>query len=164
MTRAISDQKELQLGMPFGTAMARLRKMVLFSVLERHGENVCYRCGQLIANHADLSLEHIKPWLHAAPELFWQLENLAFSHLSCNIKASRCGRNSGSFNSLDNPTPPKVGPKGTAWCAMHKSFLPIGRFTKDASKLNGVYVYCRECRRSYRQSRKLEHPAGIEPA
>ncbi len=76
--------KAEQLGMPFGTASNRLRKMALFSVLERHGENVCYQCDRMIDAAGQLSIEHKKPWLHVTPELFWDLDNIAWSHLSCN--------------------------------------------------------------------------------
>lgn len=76
--------KSEQLGMPIGTANARLRKMVLFDVLRRHGENVCCRCGEKIESVMELSLEHKKPWLHVSADLFWDLDNIGFSHTRCN--------------------------------------------------------------------------------
>jgi len=76
--------KDDQLGMPYGTACHRLRKMILFDLLEKRGENVCYRCGKLIDTYDELSVEHKKAWLNVNPELFWDLDNIAFSHLRCN--------------------------------------------------------------------------------
>lgn len=76
--------KSLTLGMPFGTACNRLRKNVLFRLLKKLSENVCFKCGQLIDIVDDLSIEHKLPWEGRSAELFWDLENIAFSHLHCN--------------------------------------------------------------------------------
>jgi len=79
------DRKSELLGMPVGTAQHRLRKMILFSLLVKHKENVCFRCGQVIDTVDDLSVEHMKPWASVDdPNLFWNLDNIAFSHLQCN--------------------------------------------------------------------------------
>lgn len=73
-----------QLGMPSGTAMTKLRKIILFHLLKKHGENVCTRCNLEIVVVGDLSIEHIKPWENIDPALFWDLDNIAFSHIKCN--------------------------------------------------------------------------------
>jgi hypothetical protein len=79
----------VQLGMPRGTAANRLRKMVLFDVLKRHNENICVRCKKSIEAVEELSIEHVKPWEGADTALFWDLQNIAFSHLSCNCSSTR---------------------------------------------------------------------------
>ena len=84
-----NEKKSKQLGMPLGTATAKLRKMVLFTILSKHKENYCYRCGQEITSCDDLSMEHKIAWLDNDPDLFWDLDNIAFSHLNCNIKDRR---------------------------------------------------------------------------
>uniref|UniRef100_A0A6M3L0M9 Putative HNH homing endonuclease n=1 Tax=viral metagenome TaxID=1070528 RepID=A0A6M3L0M9_9ZZZZ len=84
-----NEEKSKQLGMPFGTASGKLRKMVLFELLQKHDENYCYRCGEIIENCDDLSIEHKKAWLHNDVRLFWDLTNIAFSHLNCNILERR---------------------------------------------------------------------------
>lgn len=89
MSKVGNEKKNAQLGMPFGTASGRLRKLVLFSVLERHEENVCFQCGNKINSADDLSIEHKVPWLDTDARLFWDINNIAFSHLSCNISAAR---------------------------------------------------------------------------
>ncbi len=84
-----SKRKSEFLGMPHGTACSRLRKMVLFDVLCRHQENICARCGNKIEIVEELSIEHVKPWEGILTELFWDLSNIAFSHLHCNVGAGR---------------------------------------------------------------------------
>lgn len=85
-----NDTKAAALGMPIGTAANRLRKMVLFSLLVRLRENFCYRCGSEILSVADLSIEHKEAWLRAENpvDAFFDLDNIAFSHLSCNSAAA----------------------------------------------------------------------------
>jgi len=82
-----SQNKSEFLGMPFGTASARLRKQILFYLLVKHNENICYRCSKLIEDIADLSIEHKEPWQNISIKLFWNINNIGFSHLSCNVKA-----------------------------------------------------------------------------
>ena len=82
--------KNRLLGMPYGTATGRLRKMILFDLLRQFDFDHCFRCDQQIASIDDLSIEHITPWQGADdPKVaFFDLENIAFSHLRCNIQAS----------------------------------------------------------------------------
>lgn len=84
-------RKKEQLGMAGGTASNRLRKMVMFSILKKHNENTCYRCNEEIATSDELSVEHKEPWLDSDNpiEKFFDLENIAFSHLSCNVGSGR---------------------------------------------------------------------------
>lgn len=81
----------LQLGMNFCTAQGRLRKLLLFSLVQRLSMNTCFRCNQPIATSAELSMEHKIPWLHSTNpvQLFFDLENIAFSHLRCNSASAR---------------------------------------------------------------------------
>lgn len=84
-----NELKDRLLGMPHGTAANRLRKMVLFSVLRQFGLNICFRCNRAIDTERDLSLEHKTPW-QSAPDpvaMFFEIANIAYSHLSCNSGA-----------------------------------------------------------------------------
>lgn len=83
-----NEKKSAFLGIPFGTACNKLRKIVLFNILKKHGENLCKRCGKEIEFISELSLEHIKPWEGISVELFWDLNNIGFSHLHCNVRAA----------------------------------------------------------------------------
>ena len=78
------------LGMAHGTAANRLRKMILFSLVCRVKLNMCHQCGGEILSVDDLSIEHKTPWLRADDPVktFFDLDNIAFSHLSCNAAAS----------------------------------------------------------------------------
>lgn len=82
-----NKRKSAQLGMPFGTAHNQLCRIVLFDLLKRHGENFCFRCGKEIREVSQLSIEHKKAWQNHDTALFWDVNNIAFSHLSCNISA-----------------------------------------------------------------------------
>jgi hypothetical protein len=86
-----NEKKSSTLGMPHGTATNRLRKILLFSLLKKHGENLCVRCNSLIDRVEDLSIEHLKPWEGISADLFWDLNNIAFSHLKCNRPHSNNG-------------------------------------------------------------------------
>lgn len=86
-----NKRKAKQLGMPFGTAMGQLRKHILFSLIQETGKDLCYRCGEKLTLDT-CSIEHKKPWLDNDTKLFWDVGNIAFSHLSCNIRGARMGR------------------------------------------------------------------------
>lgn len=83
--------KAEQLGMSHGTANNRLRKSILFKFIQLLELNDCWQCNRKIENANELSIEHITPWLHSEDpvNLYFDLDNIAFSHLSCNISASR---------------------------------------------------------------------------
>lgn len=83
----MSEYKASLLGMPFGTASHRLRKAILFRLLQRLGEDLCFRCGEQIASVEVLSVEHKEAWQSALDPsaAFFDLSNISFSHLSCNI-------------------------------------------------------------------------------
>lgn len=148
-------KKESQLGMPIGTAASRLRKLVLFEVLKRHAENFCFQCGLEITSATDLSIEHKHPWLDIDVDLFWDMDNIAFSHQWCNFGAARNIWKRGPSRLR------KIGSKGTAWCRAHQEFLPVGAFSKNCSNWNGLQGECDECRSkrrnaSYRKKRDGE--------
>jgi hypothetical protein len=86
------DKRSLQLGMNASTAANRLRSDLLFSFVKLAGHK-CHRCGGELTRES-FSVEHIKPWLGAddAVELFFDIENIAFSHQSCNYSAGGKGR------------------------------------------------------------------------
>ena len=127
-----NEKKSATLGMPHGTATNRLRKMILFDLLKRYNENVCVRCNTLIESIDDLSIEHLKPWEGISADLFWDLNNVAFSHLCCNRPHSI-------------PGPKIVTPEGTAWCSKHQAALPISEFHKATRNDDGLREYCKIC-------------------
>lgn len=86
-----NDKKTAQLGMPIGTASNKLKKEVLFSLLKKLGEDVCFQCNEKIENSDSLSIEHKIPYLDSddPKKLFFDLDNISFSHLTCNVSARR---------------------------------------------------------------------------
>jgi hypothetical protein len=77
------------LGMPHGTAVHQLRKKIMFDMMQRLGEDICFRCGKKIENIDYFSVEHKTSWQSSEnpKEAFFDLENISFSHLNCNISA-----------------------------------------------------------------------------
>ena len=76
--------KTVHLGMPYGTAMHKLRKNLVFHMAQRLGEDFCFKCGTRIETAEELSIEHKAAWLHGDEALFWDMDNIAFSHRVCN--------------------------------------------------------------------------------
>lgn len=132
-----NDRKTAFLGIPHGTAISRLRKNILFHLLKKHNENICVRCDKIIEKIEDLSIEHIKPWENISVDLFWDMNNIAFSHLRCNVPHKYHG---GSLRK-------KIPPEGMSWCIGHQKFESIKLFVKNATKTNGLCQYCKLCRR-----------------
>ena len=129
-----------QLGMPHGTAANKLRKNVLFHLLSRLNENVCFKCEGAIETVDELSIEHVKPWEGCSADLFWDMSNIAFSHISCNLPHAYRGG-----------TPKRIiAPDGMSWCSGHKKFLPVEAFYKTKARWTGLQVNCKECHDSNR--------------
>jgi len=88
-----SERRSAQLGMPYGTAVSKLRKSLLFSMAQRLNLDSCVRCEQKINKIEEFTIEHILPWENVNPDLFWDLNNIAFSHSRCNIPHKQNGGN-----------------------------------------------------------------------
>jgi len=86
-----SNQKKAKLlGMPFGTANGKLKKMLLWHFATKLKMLVCYHCGELIETLEEFSIEHTEPWMSAADPVgvFFDVEKIAFSHINCNVGAA----------------------------------------------------------------------------
>lgn len=85
-----NEKKTALLGENAGTAAHKLRKSILFAAIAALGANICYRCAQVIDDIAQLSIEHKEAWQSAEKprEAFYDLNNIAFAHLSCNSRAA----------------------------------------------------------------------------
>lgn len=141
-----NEKKAATLGMPHGTATNRLRKNILFHLLKKHDENRCFRCEGLIESVEDLSVEHKRPWEGISAELFWDLENVAFSHLFCNRpdRPSRAGR--------------KISvPEGTIWCGVCRTPRAKQLFTAGAKN------ECSPCKaqRNCLRDRRVQSEVGV---
>jgi hypothetical protein len=89
----VSKKQKLkkQLGMSYGTAANRLRKLILFQLVQETHRDICYQCKEKIASIDELSIEHMAAWLDSdmPKELFFDLDNIAFSHFKCNVAAGK---------------------------------------------------------------------------
>lgn len=83
-------KKQQQLGMNPSTASGRLVKDVLYKLVVQTGQNNCYHCGFPMSRDT-FSIEHMVPWLDSEDPLglFFDLDNISFSHISCNVAAGR---------------------------------------------------------------------------
>jgi hypothetical protein len=91
MTTNAKKKKREQLGMDDSTASHKLRKLILFSLVQQTAQDVCFRFQTKIEIVEDLSIEHKTPWLDSSNPIntFFDLNNIAFSHLKCNIADRR---------------------------------------------------------------------------
>lgn len=140
-----AEKAKQQLGMPYPTATHRLRKMILFDCVQKLGRDTCYVCEDPIESVEELSIEHKLPWLDKGVDLFWDLENIAFSHRICNVRRDRERNNDGSVF----PVHKKVCPTGYSWCTGHQECLPMTSFSlrSEKGRQNGKpRAYCKECR------------------
>jgi hypothetical protein len=127
--------KDQALGMSHGTAGGKLRKNIMYKYVRKAGEHFCYKCGSEIESVDDLSIEHKEPWLYADNplEMFMDLDNIAFSHLSCNQPHIRRGR-------VPGPIPTETKP--CTLCGISKS---ISDFWKDPCTPSGLRSRCIQC-------------------
>lgn len=90
-----NEKKSKLLGEGIGAATGKLRKAILWDLLVKLNLNICFQCGQPIETIQELSIEHKLPWQSADdPKVtFYDLTNIAFSHLKCNVDAADHYRN-----------------------------------------------------------------------
>jgi len=122
--------KSEQLGMSHSTANNRLKRNIMFDLICKSNKNVCFRCGKQMTAE-DWSIEHKEDWLHNSIELFWSLDNIAFSHKSCNYAAAK------------RPNKKDI-PDGKMYCSACEEILSEGRFAPSQRKWNAGR--CNRCR------------------
>lgn len=118
-----------QLGMGASTARSKLRKLLLFTYAKKLELGNCYRCGKEISSIEDFTVDHKRAWLHVNPALFWDVDNIAFSHSYCNAVNKR--------SIYDGRTHKK--------CKNCLKLLPINQFSYR-QKRNGYRPECTKCR------------------
>lgn len=100
----MSDKKKEQLGMNPSTASGRLVKDILWNLIVKTKQDFCCKCNKLMTRET-FSIEHVKPWLDSdnPVELYFDLNNISFSHLSCNIADARKSESAcGTYSKYDN--------------------------------------------------------------
>jgi hypothetical protein len=83
----MGNKKSDKLGMNEGTARNVLLRDTLFRFVVNSGHH-CFRCGGVL-ERSNFSLDHMESWLDAEnpSATFFDQDNIAFSHLSCNSAA-----------------------------------------------------------------------------
>ena len=86
--------KANQLGMSLGKANYTLHRNTLFNLACKLGLTTCFRCGKPIATIEDFSIDHKDGWMYSSSPTtaFFNQNNIAFSHKSCNSSARRCSQ------------------------------------------------------------------------
>ena len=141
--------------MPISTANSRLRKMLLYKYLRICGEHICYRCSLPIEDIDELSIEHKDAWLNnpQGRKLFFDLDNISFSHRVCNSSAGKTYKNGIHPSKGQISVRRIVAPKGMSWCGRGKHFEPTINFGKDKYTWDGLKWECRVCRNLNRKER-----------
>jgi 5-methylcytosine-specific restriction endonuclease McrA len=133
-----NKRKSEFLGMSWGKARHILVKRFTFCLAQKSGLDTCFRCGGKVLSPNEMSFDHKFPWEGIDVALFWDLENIAISHVKCN-RPHRLGAGK----------PRKIGIPGTSWCQDHRMFLPDNMFYKqnNGKRWNGLKGLCIECRK-----------------
>jgi hypothetical protein len=84
-----------------------LYRAVIFHLAKECGKDMCLRCGKKIPTIRELSIDHAVAW-NGNLERYWDMENIGFSHLSCN---SRHGTTVRVYTKLNDNAP-----DGSVWC------------------------------------------------
>lgn len=94
------------LGMPLGTARNRLVNSVIRRLAVLAGVATCHRCGEALESDEDISMDHVKDWFQKENgiALFFDPENVAFSHKKCNYLSRKSQPKSGFRGVSHTPT------------------------------------------------------------
>lgn len=143
----MNEKKDKKLGMYLGTAYHKLRKALLFDLVRRLKLDVCYRCSSPVNEIDNFSIDHKKAWLNSEDPvgLFFDLENIAFSHLSCNIKAK---------------VTVKKSKEGEYWCSRCKSSLRLEKFYTLSRAIHGTCIEC--AKRDAREYKRKKKERGVQ--
>lgn len=87
------EKKTLQLGMNPSTASGRLIKDTLWRLVVQTNQDKCFQCNETMTRE-NFSVEHKVAWLDSDDpvSMFFDQDNISFSHHSCNVKAGRKGK------------------------------------------------------------------------
>lgn len=124
-----------ELGMSMGKARNILIRKLMWQMIVETGRTSCYHCGKEMTED-NYSIEHVIPWRYSEKpsEMFFELDNISYSHHSCNSAAAR-----------------RVSETGTVVNRVEK---PIVHGTSYAYQKRGCR--CEDCSVAYRKARLLE--------
>ncbi len=94
------------LNMEFGKANHRLFRKIMFEWCVQLGLNECTKCHKTINKIEEWTVEHIRPWHSANVDadkkaLYFDLNNIGYSHLHCNCGSANLGKGKSGYNGVD---------------------------------------------------------------
>lgn len=77
------------LGEKLSTAKSKLNKMLMFELAKKCNMATCFRCGHKIEDIGEFTIDHKESWILGdnPSRLFYDIDNIAFSHAKCNYEA-----------------------------------------------------------------------------
>jgi hypothetical protein len=101
--RSLYDRNIDKLGMHKSSAQRKLSKILLFEYVKKAGENICWQCGVEIIEFDEFSIEHKESWSCAedSKKAYFDVKNIAFSHLTCNVQKIRNSPHKRKTTALD---------------------------------------------------------------
>jgi hypothetical protein len=123
--------------MNFSTAQQKLWKLVLFNLVKKAEVNVCIHCGKLIETVRELSIAHRQKWFDVNPDLFWDLDNIGFAHLHCNISDAFKGKKKTSPKQLAVMAAAMERSKQRRESATHEELVEWSNKARSARKFFG---------------------------
>lgn len=145
-------KKTAQLGVNISTASGVLRKQIMFHLAQKCGLDTCFKCGKKIADVDDFTIEHKIPWLDSEDpvKLFFDMDNIAFSHHACNVGTARrpgiTGRKSEEYEKNNVSS---CGYKGVYLESRRKKPYHAKGSVNGGSKSFGYYLTAEEAARAY---------------
>ena len=133
--QAAHERGNRLLGQSTGGASYTLYRKLLFKMVQELGRDHCYRCDKIIEDYESFSIDHIDSWWGSGdPQaVFFDLDNIAFSHRKCNEYAGAPAKNAA------------------------KTHCPQGHeYNEDNTYRYGNGRYCRTCRREQMQTKRRE--------
>lgn len=154
------------LGMNFSTANNRLRKIILYNLCKELKLINCYRCNENIESVEEFSKDHLVDWLYSKNpvDLFFDVENIKFSHLKCNSKFSKLSKKGKQSVIKSSERKRIVGPEGFSWCSISRHFSPNSEFTRRRSRWNGLDSKCKKCKSLYMKQMYIKQKNNINVA
>ncbi len=103
------NKKTEQLGMSYGKANNILVRNIIWKFILQLNLNSCHHCKKEMTRE-NFTIEHIEPWLDSEDpvDLFFNDNNISFSHHSCNVGSSR------KYNKYENREDAKNARKASA--------------------------------------------------
>jgi hypothetical protein len=120
-----------------GKASALLLRQTVWLLLVATDQGRCFRCGGEMSL-ADYSLDHAEPWRGQDAALFWDPNNIHWSHKLCNTKAARTVTPSQDARR-------RIVRNGLLRCSFCKKDLPVSQFWKSSKVNCGYNSLCKAC-------------------